>query len=114
MDFDKLLEEFLRLPKTLDEAIEYVKKNPVMNSTIEDMAFKQTVINVLILAGLVSENDFNASVEHFKNHLYEEFGKELLRESIEFEEKEKQLQEENDEDTDWDDEFPPDKKYYDA
>lgn len=110
MDFDKLLEEFLRLPKTLDEAIEYVKKNPVMNNTIEDMAFKQTIVNVLILAGLVSENDLNASIEHFKNQLYEEFGKELLREAQEFEEKENQEKD----DEDWEDEFPIDKKYYDA
>ena len=114
MDFDKLLEEFLRLPKNLDEAIEYVKKNPVMNNTIEDMVFKQTIINVLIIAGLVSENDLNASIDHFKNQLYEEFGKELLRESLEFEAKEKQLQEESEEETDWEDDFPPGKKYYDA
>jgi len=114
MNFDKLLEDFLRLPQTLEEAIEYVKNNPVMNATIEDLAFKQTVINVLILAGLVSENDFNASVEHFKNQLYEDFGKELLRESVEVEAKEKQLEEESDIDTDWDDELPPGKKYYDA
>lgn len=81
MKLDKLLEELLNLPKTLEEAVTYVKKNPVMKTTIDEMAFKQTVINLLIAAGLVSENDFNASVEYFKNQLYEEFGKELLEEA---------------------------------
>ena len=96
MNFEKLLEEFLKLPKDLPEAIAFVKRNPVMKTTIEEMAFKQTVINLLIAAGLISENDFNASVEYFKNQLFEEFGKELLKEAQAIE-----LEESEDDDDDW-------------
>ena len=113
MNFEKLLEEFLKLPKDLNEAIAFVKRNPIMNSTIEELAFKQTVINVLIAAGLVSENDFNASVEYFKNKLYEDFGKELLREAQELELQESEEDEE--ESDEWlDDDLDSGKKYYDA
>ena len=78
MDFEKFLADFLTVPKTLEEAITYVKNNTMLNSMVEDIAFKQTVLNILVAAGLVSENDFNASVGFFRNNLYEEFGKELL------------------------------------
>lgn len=81
MSFEDLLQELLKLPNTLEEATEFVRQNPMMQATVSEMAFKQTVINLLIAAGLVSENDFNASVEHFKRQLYDEFGKELLREA---------------------------------
>jgi hypothetical protein len=97
MKLEEMLEEFLRLPATLDEAIAYIKKNPVLSNTIEEMAFKQTIVNVLILAGIVSENDFNASVNHFKEQLYEEFGKELLKESEKV-----RAEEEAEADDDWD------------
>jgi len=103
MKLEEMLEEFLKLPATLEEAIAYIKKNPVLSNTIEDMAFKQTLVNVLILAGIVSENDFNASVNHFKEQLYEEFGKELLKESEKV-----RAEEEAETDVDWDD-WPNDK-----
>lgn len=81
MEVDKLLNDLLKLPETLTDAIALVKKSPLMASIVDEAAFKQTVINVLIAAGLVSENDFNASVEYFKDKMFEEFGKELLKES---------------------------------
>ena len=95
-----MLEEFLKLPATLEEAIAYIKKNPMLSNTIEDMAFKQTIVNVLILAGIVTENDFNASVNHFKEQLYEDFGRELLKEADQVRAEEEADELEND---DWDD-----------
>lgn len=98
---DEMLNNLLKVPETLEECIAYIKKNPMMSSTIEDMAFKQTVVNVLVLANLVTENDFNASVIHFKEQLFEEFGKELLKEIEEM--KQEDDEEEYDDSDDWDD-----------
>ena len=78
MNIDDLLNGFLKMPKTHEEAVNYIKKFPTMKASIEDMAFKQTVINILILAGLVTENDLNASVKHFEDQLYDQFANELL------------------------------------
>lgn len=79
MKFDDLLNGFLQMPKTHDEAKEYIQKFPSMKASIEDMAFRQVVINTLILAGLVTENDLNASIKHFEDQLYDEFADELLK-----------------------------------
>ena len=49
-----------------------------MKAGIEEMAFRQVIINTLILSGLRTENDFNASVKHFEEELYDEFADELL------------------------------------
>ena len=71
--------EALKTPETLEETIEYLKKDPVCQTTIEDLAFKQVVLNILIAAGIVTENDFNASVSHFKEVLTESFAENILK-----------------------------------
>lgn len=71
--------EVLKTPETLEETIEYLKKDPVCQTTIEDLAFKQVVLNILIAAGIVSEDDFNRSVSHFKEVLTESFAENILK-----------------------------------
>lgn len=78
MKFEDLLNGFLKMPKTHDEAKEYIKKFPSMKASVEEMAFRQVIINTLILSGLITENDFNASIKHFEEELYDEFADELL------------------------------------
>lgn len=78
MKFEDLLNGFLKTPKTHDEAKEYIKKFSNVKAGVEEMAFRQVIINTLILSGLITENDFNASVKHFEEKLYDEFADELL------------------------------------
>ena len=85
MKFEDLLNGFLKTPKTHDEAKEYIKKFPSVKAGIEEMAFRQVIINTLILSGLITENDFNASVKHFEEKLYDEFADELLNMADELE-----------------------------
>jgi len=80
-DFKKILEDFLKLPANLTEATSLVKKSAYIRSAAEEIAFRQTVINILVLAGIVTENDFNASVAHFKEKAFDDFAKKLLQES---------------------------------
>lgn len=79
MKFEDLLNGFLKMPKTHEEAKEYIKKFPNMKASVEDMAFRQVIINTLILSGLITENDLNASLKHFEDELYNEFADELLK-----------------------------------
>lgn len=79
MKFEDLLNGFLKMPKTHEEAKEYIKKFPNMKASVEDMAFRQVIINTLILSGLITENDLNASLKHFEDQLYDEFADELLK-----------------------------------
>lgn len=101
MNITKFLEDILQLPKTEEAALKYVKDNPVLKSSVEELAFKQTIKSILILAGIVTENDFDLSCEHFKNNLYESLAKELLEAAQQFEEE--MRAEEEKEDDDWDD-----------
>jgi len=113
--FEELLENF-KVPETLDEAIAYINKDPSMQSMIEEMAFRQVVINILVAANIITEKDFNESVAHFKKLFTKGFAEELLSKIDEFNAKfspEKFDDEETDDDS-WDDELPPGKKYYDA
>ena len=80
-DFKKLLEDFLKLPADIKEATSMVKRSAYIRSAAEEIAFRQTVINILVLAGIVTENDFNASVAHFKEKAFDDFAKKLLQES---------------------------------
>ena len=120
-DLFSQLEEAFKTPETLEDAIEYIKEDPTCQITIEDLAFKQVVINILVAAGIVSEKDFNDSVNHFKELLNRSFAEKLLNnvnkikdklnssiDNIEFDDKD--IEEEDN----WDKELPPDKKYYDA
>ena len=112
MNFEDLLNGFLKMPKTKEEAKAYIKKFPSMRASVEDMAFRQTVINVLILSGAVTENDLNASIKHFEDQLYEEFATELLNMVDELEKAadKAEIDEEQVEEDDWED----DKHHCDA
>ena len=65
---------------SLDQAKAYIKKSKSTVALAEDLAFKQTVLNVLFLSGVVTENDFNASFEHFKEEMLDTYAKALLEE----------------------------------
>jgi len=72
------LVESIKLPETIEEAIEYVGNDPTCQITIEDLAFKQVVLNILVAAGLVSEKDFNDSITHFRGMITKTFAENLL------------------------------------
>ena len=81
MDIKKINEivnELLKMPETKEEAIKRVKQSPNLKAMAEELAFRQAVVNVLILSGVVSENDLNASLKHFEEQIYEQFAEELL------------------------------------
>ena len=105
MKFEDLLNSFLKTPKTHDEAKEYIKNFPSVKAGVEEMAFRQVMINTLILSGLITENDFNASVKHFEEKLYDEFADELLNMADELEKaKDAELEEAglpDDDEEDW-------------
>lgn len=112
--FEQLLENF-KVPETLEEAIAYINKDPSMQTLVEEMAFRQVVINILVAANIITEKDFNESVKHFKNLFTKTFAEELLSKIDEFNAQYPQDKElDNQDEEDWGDELPPGKKYYDA
>ena len=81
MKLDEILNELaeaIKLPETKEEAIAYIQKDPSCLAFIEDMAFRQVVINILVAANIISEKDFNESVSHFKALFLDKFADELL------------------------------------
>ena len=81
MKLDEILNELaeaIKLPETKEEAIDYIKKEPSCLAFVEEMAFRQVVINILVAANIVSEEDFNDSVAHFKSLFLDKFADELL------------------------------------
>ena len=78
MEFEDLLNGFLKTPKTREEAKEYIKNFPGVKAGVEEAAFRRVVMNTLILSGLITENDFNASLRHFEEETYDELADELL------------------------------------
>ena len=81
MKLDKILNELaeaIKLPETKDEAIAYIQKDYSCLAFVEDMAFRQVVINILVAANIISEKDFNESVSHFKALFLDKFADELL------------------------------------
>ena len=81
MKLDEILNELteaLKIPETKEEAIAYIQKDPSCLAFVEDMAFRQVVINILVAANIVSEEDFNNSVSHFKALFLDKFADELL------------------------------------
>ena len=81
MKLDEILNELaeaIKLPDTKEEAIAYIKKEPNCLAFVEDMAFRQVVINILVAANIISEEDFNDSVSHFKALFLDKFADELL------------------------------------
>ena len=81
MKLDEILNELaeaIKLPETKEEAIAYIKKDHSCLAFVEDMAFRQVVINILVAANIISEKDFNESVSHFKALFLDKFADELL------------------------------------
>ena len=111
--FEQLMDSF-KVPETLEEAIAYINKDPSMQTLVEEMAFRQVVVNILVAANIITEKDFNDSVAHFKKLFTQSFAQELLDKINDFNEKFPPDDKEETEDDNWDDELPPSKKYYDA
>ena len=81
MKLDEILNELaeaIKLPETKEEAIAYIQKEPNFLAFVEDMAFRQVVINILVAANIISEKDFNESISHFKALFLDKFADELL------------------------------------
>ena len=81
MKLDEILNELveaIKLPETKEEAIAYIQKDPSCLAFVEEMAFRQVIINILAAANIVSEEDFNDSVSHFKALFLDKFADELL------------------------------------
>lgn len=81
MKLDEILDELaeaIKLPETKEEAIAYIQKDHSCLAFVEEMAFRQVVINILVAANIVSEKDFNESVSHFKALFLDKFADELL------------------------------------
>ena len=81
MKLDEILNELteaLKIPETKEEAIAYIQKDPSCLAFVEEMAFRQVIINVLVAANIISEEDFNDSVTHFKSLFLDKFADELL------------------------------------
>ena len=81
MKLDEILNELaeaIKLPETKEEAIDYIKKDPSCLAFVEEMAFRQVIINILVAANIISEKDFNESVSHFKALFLDMFADELL------------------------------------
>ena len=117
MKLDEILNELaeaIKLPETKEEAIAYIQKDPSCLAFVEDMAFRQVVINILVAANIVSEEDFNDSVSHFKALFLDKFADELL-ERIKAAETNLELEDDDDQDytndeDDFDDWLDDDKK----
>ena len=81
MKLDEILNELaeaIKLPETKEEATAYIQKEPNCLAFVEDMAFRQVVINILVAANIISEKDFNESISHFKALFLDKFADELL------------------------------------
>ena len=78
-DVIQQLLETLKAPETVEEAINFVQQDPSCQAVIEDMAYKQVVLNILVAAGIVSEKDFNDSVNHFKGILTRGFAEKIMQ-----------------------------------
>ena len=81
MKLDEILNELaeaIKLPETKEEAIDYIKKEPSCLAFVEDMAFRQVVINILVAANIISEKDFNDLILQFNTLFIDKFAEELL------------------------------------
>ena len=117
MKLDEILNklaEAIKLPETKEEAIAYIKKEPSCLAFVEDMAFRQVIINVLVAANIISEKDFNDSVSHFKALFLDKFADELLEKikAAEPDLKYNNDQDYTDDEDDFDDWLDDDKKIY--
>lgn len=78
-DVIKELAKLLKAPETVDEAMDYIRRDANCSAVIEDMAYKQVVLNVLVAAGIVSEKDFNDSIAHFREAFIRSFAESMMR-----------------------------------
>ena len=119
MKLDEILNELaeaIKLPETKEEAIAYIQKDHSCLAFVEDMAFRQVIINVLVAANIISEKDFNDSVTHFKSLFLDKFADELLEriKAAKADLKYNDNQDCNDDEDDFDDWLDDDKKIYPA
>ena len=77
-DLYKAILEKLKIPQTVDEAIKVLENDEASQVIIEDMAWKQTVQNILVVSQLVSEEDFAATITHFKNLFTKQFAEKMI------------------------------------
>ena len=115
MKLDEILNELaeaIKLPETKEEAIAYIQKDPSCLAFVEDMAFRQVIINILVAANIVSEEDFNDSVTHFKSLFLDKFADELLEKikAAKADSKYNDDRDYDDDEGDFDDWFDDDKK----
>lgn len=104
--FEELLENF-KVPETLEEAIAYINKDPSLQTLVEEMAFRQVVVNILVAANIITEKDFNDSVAHFKKLFTKSFAQELLDKIDDFNEKFPPDDKKETDDDEWDDDGRP-------
>lgn len=81
MKLDEILNELaeaIKLPETKEEAIAYIKQDPNCLSIVEEMAFKQVIVNILVAANIISEKDFNDLILQFNTLFIDKFAEELL------------------------------------
>jgi len=90
LELDFLFDEI----DSLEKAESYLEKNEGIRALAEEMAFRQTVIKIFLLSGLVTENDFNISVEQFKRDNIHIFAEKLLANIKQAQEHRKQEEEE--------------------
>lgn len=74
---DQMMDAF-KVPETLEEAIAYLNNDQSMQALVEEMAFRQVVVNTLVAAHIITEEDFNDSVKHFKKLFTKSLAEELL------------------------------------
>lgn len=77
-DLYKAILEKLKIPQTVDEAIKVLENDEASQVIIEDMAWKQTVQNILVVSQLVSEEDFAATITHFKKLFTKQFAEKMI------------------------------------
>jgi len=77
-DLYKAILEKLKIPQTVDEAIKVLENDEASQVIIEDMAWKQTVLNILIASNTVSEEDFTATITHFKKLFTKQFAEKMI------------------------------------
>ena len=77
-DLYKAILEKLKIPQTVDEAIKVLENDEASQVIIEDMAWKQTVLNILVASKIVSEEDFTATITHFKNLFTKQFAEKMI------------------------------------
>ena len=77
-DLYKAILEKLKIPQIVDEAIKVLENDEASQVIIEDMAWKQTVQNILVVSQLVSEEDFAATITHFKKLFTKQFAEKMI------------------------------------